>query len=528
MFISRKLLNYTILLITCGCASISPPEGGEKDILSPELVSSTPANKALQVSGKTITLRFNEEVRLKDFNRQLIISPSTENQITSEVDREEVKLTFEKEFLPNTTYYLNFREGIEDITEGNKPKNLTLTFSTGAYLDSGQVQGVVTDLLTSEPAKNINVVLYNVNDTTTIRKNKPYYLTKTDDQGNYVLQNIKYGTYNLYAHQDKNNDNIYNDEKENIGYLATPVEITAQTPPQDLQLVRIDTKPPFISSRQPYLDEYHLNYNEGITAIKIAGGDSTDLYSFIGQNTKTVRFFPNTNQIKGKYFITAQDSAGNAKTDTVNIAFSGKKARRNPTFQVLPKASQVKGNEQFQLIFDAPLRLTNGPLLTLVEDSLTNRVLTYPQEVKANSSKNILLFNLNSKAKETIDIVADTTVLIPVSGDRFKKQKLNLTISEKDQGGSIDLKLKTDYKKYFLELLDKDFKILKTYNSPTSFSINDLEPGTYRIRVKIDEDLNGTWRAGNPDLKTIPEKVINLPRPIEVRVNWVQDVPFEF
>ncbi|RDC65670.1 Ig-like domain-containing domain [Adhaeribacter pallidiroseus] len=524
----RKLINYFFVFIVCGCASISPPEGGEKDIKSPELVSSSPTNKSLQVSGKSITLRFNEEIRLKDFNRQLIISPSTENQIISEVDREEVKLSFEKNFEPNTTYFLNFREGIEDITEGNKPKNLTLTFSTGAFLDSGQVQGVVTDLLTSTPAKDINVVLYAVNDTATIRKNKPYYLTKTGEDGTYLLQNIKYGTYYLYAHHDKNNDNIYNDENEKIGYLANPIEITAQTPPQDLQLVRIDTKAPYITSKQPYLDEYHLNYNEGITAVKIAGGDSTDLYSLISENTKTVRLFPNTNQIKGKYFITALDSAENAKVDTVDIVFSGKKARRDLNFQVIPKTNQVKGNEALQLKFDAPLRLNKGPVVTLVEDSVTNRVLNYPEDVKLNKSKNILNFSLNSKAKKTIDILIDTTVLIPVSGDRFKKQKVSLLVADKDQGGTIDLKINTNYKKYFLELLDKDYKILKTYDTPKSLVLAELEPSSYRIRVKIDEDQNGEWRAGNQDLKTIPEKVINQPKPIEVRINWVQDVPFEF
>lgn len=528
MHLLRKTSLYIFLLFISGCASISPPEGGEKDIKSPELVSSSPANRQLNVTGKTITLRFNEEVRLKDFNRQLIISPNTENTIKSEVDREEVKLTFEKNFISNTTYFLNFREGIEDITEGNKPKDLTLTFSTGAFLDSGRVQGIVTDLLTSAPVKDINVVLYATNDTATIQKNKPYYLTKSGEDGSYLLQNIKYGTYFLYAHQDKNNDNIYNDEKEKIGYLADPIAITAQTPAQDIQILRIDTKAPYVTSKQPYLDEYHLNYNEGIIAVKIIGGDPNDLSSLISENTKTVRLFPSTNQIKGKYFITAIDSANNAKTDTVDLAFTGKKAKRDLTFQVINKNTKVKGNENIQFKFDAPLQLKDGPLLTLVEDSVTKQVFNYPQDIKLNEKKNILSFSLNSKAKNTIELIADTTAILPISGDRFKAQPIKLTITDKDQGGSIDLKINTSYKKYFLELLDKDYKTVRTFDTPKSFIIEDLEPNTYRIRVKIDEDQNGEWHAGNKDLKTIPEKIFNYPKPIEVRVNWSQDVPLEF
>ncbi|MDQ4140566.1 MAG: Ig-like domain-containing domain, partial [Bacteroidota bacterium] len=359
------LLNKTyfsfFILFLSGCASISPPEGGEKDIKSPELVSSTPANQALNVKGKTIVLKFNEEVRTEDFTRQLIISPNVTNNIETEVDREEVKLTFEKNFEPNTTYYLNFREGIEDITEGNKPKNLTLTFSTGAFLDSGRVEGIVTDLLTGAPAKDINVVLYAAKDTATIRNAKPYYLTKTEEDGSYILQNIKYGSYLLYAHQDKNNDNIYNDEKERIGYLANPIEITAETPPQNLQLIRIDTKPPYITSKQAFIDEYHLIYNEGITAIKITGGNTDALSSLISENTKTVRLFPGTNQVKGKYLITALDSAQNAKVDTVDLAFTGKKARRNLNIQILNENKNVKANAAIQLKFDAPLQIKEGP-----------------------------------------------------------------------------------------------------------------------------------------------------------------------
>ncbi|MDQ3290436.1 MAG: hypothetical protein M3Q05_04005, partial [Bacteroidota bacterium] len=140
----------------------------------------------------------------------------------------------------------------------------------------------------------------------------------------------------------------------------------------------------------------------------------------------------------------------------------------------------------------------------------------------------ILSFNLNTKAKNTVEVIADTTILLPVSGDRFKNQLLKLTITDKDQGGSIDIKIKTDTKKYFLELLNKDYKTVKTYDTPKSLLIEELEPNTYHIRIKIDEDENGEWRGGNKDLKTVPEKVFNYLKPIDVRVNWVQDVPIEF
>lgn len=523
----KKKFSYLIISFLTACASISPPEGGEKDTKAPELVSSSPAKQALRVTGKTIILEFDEDVRLKDFNRQLIITPNTGNTIIPEVNRNKIKLEFEKDFEPNTTYFLNFREGIEDITEGNKPKNFALTFSTGTFLDSGRVEGNVLDLLTGLPEKDINVVLYAATDTASIRRNKPYYLAKTGEKGDYQLQNIKDGAYLLYAHQDKNNDNVYNDEREKIAYIAGPITVNAQTPTQDLRTLRIDTKKPYVTSQQAYLDEYQLNYNEGIINVKF-DASTPGLLNLIDDNPKKVRLFPTTNQTKGRYIITAVDSANNAQVDTLQIAFEGKKAKRSAEFTVLNKTPKWRLNDNIQLQFDVPLKLTNGPLLTLLEDSVTKQTLSYPEDIKINESRNILNFTLNTKAKKSVTLTADTTRLLPVSGDRFQQQSVEYALTEKEQSGTIDLRIKTAAKSYILELLNKDFKVLRTYLSPKSFLINNLEPNTYRLRVKLDEDGNGAWRAGDPDLKIMPEKVINRPDLIEMKIDWVQEIDFEF
>ena len=524
----ERFIYYPILVFVTACASISPPEGGEKDIKAPELISSSPARQALRVTGKTVTLEFDEDVRLKDFNRQLIITPNTGNTIISEVNRNRVKLEFEKDFEPNTTYFLNLREGIEDITEGNKPKNLSLTFSTGTFLDSGRVQGNVRDLLTGLPEKDINVILYAATDTLDIRKTKPIYLTKTTETGDYQLQNIKDGTYSLFAHTDKNNDNIYNDEREKIAYLSGPITINAKTPAQDLQTLRLYTKKPYVTSQQAYLDEYQLNYNEGITAVKITGNNAPDLVSLNDKNPKIIRLFPATSQTKGRYLVMATDSANNSKVDTLQINFEGKKAKRSDEFTVINKTPKWRLNDNIQLQFDVPLKLTNGPLFTMLEDSVTKRTLNFPDDIKINETKNILSFKLDTKAKKTVTLISDTTRLLPVSGDRFKKQIIQYALTEQEQSGSIKLDITTNYKSYNLELLDKDFKVLRSFSSPKSLLIENLEPNSYRLRVKIDEDGDGTWRAGNPDLKTMPEKVVNRPELIEIKINWLQEISFDF
>lgn len=57
------------------CAKRGSITGGLKDTLPPVLTSSFPKNFTTDFKGNTITLNFDEYVKLKNTNKQLIISP---------------------------------------------------------------------------------------------------------------------------------------------------------------------------------------------------------------------------------------------------------------------------------------------------------------------------------------------------------------------------------------------------------------------------------------------------------------------
>ena len=114
------------------------------------------------------------------------------------------------------------------------------------------------------------MVLYPTNDTTTIRKHRPYYITQTDDKGNYAFRNIRLGSYLIYAHQDRNNNMFYDNENEKIGYQKDALTITNTTPDVDLVTLKVDTRKPLAESSQKYADEFRIIYNEGLTNIKVA------------------------------------------------------------------------------------------------------------------------------------------------------------------------------------------------------------------------------------------------------------------
>src|SRR5688572_14717723 len=260
----NKLLLVAVLVLINACAAVTPPEGGPKDETKPTLLKSTPTTRSLNFKGKTIALTFSEDIQTNEMNKNLIITPNSGITYTIKTDRENLILEFDKDLEENTTYLLDFREAIADITERNKAENIRISFSTGNNLDSGKVEGIVTNYLNDKPESNIAVALYPESDTANIKAKIPYYFTKTDASGNYSLQNIKPGKYWLFAHNDKNENQYYDQESEKIGYLANPIQITEKPLKQDIKTVVIDTKKPYVLSTQTYSDKNTIVYNEGI------------------------------------------------------------------------------------------------------------------------------------------------------------------------------------------------------------------------------------------------------------------------
>jgi hypothetical protein len=83
-------------------------------------------------------LVFDEYVKLKNVNKQLIVSPPFKNQpeILPTNASKTITIKIKDTLQPNTTYNLNFGQSIEDNNEGNPYQQFKYVFSTGTYIDS--------------------------------------------------------------------------------------------------------------------------------------------------------------------------------------------------------------------------------------------------------------------------------------------------------------------------------------------------------------------------------------------------------
>jgi len=113
----KRLSNFifivVISLVISNCANRGTPSGGEKDITPPVIIKSEPENYSINFKTNEIKIYFDEYIKVKDLQKQLIISPpmDPEPEITplgSASKYITIKIT--DKLLPNTTYAFNFGE----------------------------------------------------------------------------------------------------------------------------------------------------------------------------------------------------------------------------------------------------------------------------------------------------------------------------------------------------------------------------------------------------------------------------------
>jgi len=153
----RYLSFLIFLLILSSCARRGRPEGGPKDFDKPIMVKADPDFRSLQFKEDQIRIYFDEYVKLKEVNTQLIISPPLKySPVISPLGSPSKRITIKLSdtLQENTTYTFNFAQSIIDNTEGNILDNFKYIFSTGDYIDSLKVVGHIKDAYDLEMKEN--------------------------------------------------------------------------------------------------------------------------------------------------------------------------------------------------------------------------------------------------------------------------------------------------------------------------------------------------------------------------------------
>lgn len=227
--IRELFLAIAVATIFVQCASIAQPQGGPRDSLPPLIVSTVPAQKAMNFKGKRIALNFNEYVTLRDQQKEFLISPPNidGSKPTLTVKGRSLLVEFQQQPDSNTTYRLDFGNSIADNNEGNRLGNYAFIFSTGPELDTLMMSGLAIDAQSRDSVIGAMLFFFDAkadsvaSHDSTLFNARPDAVFRTDSSGLFLADILKDKDYRVYAILDKNGNQRYESGADYVAMLDT-------------------------------------------------------------------------------------------------------------------------------------------------------------------------------------------------------------------------------------------------------------------------------------------------------------------
>jgi len=208
----------TCMAVLTQCAAVGTPDGGAYDETPPRVTGSSPKMEATGVKSKKVTIDFSEFIKLEKASEKVVFSPPQLEQPEIKVNGKKIQIEFIDSLKPETTYSIDFSDGIVDNNEGNPLGDFCFRFSTGDSIDTLEVSGYVLNAMDLEPVAGITVGLYkDLSDSAFLKK--PFdRVSRTDSKGHFTVRGIAPGSYRIFAVQDMDGSYSYSARNEMIAW----------------------------------------------------------------------------------------------------------------------------------------------------------------------------------------------------------------------------------------------------------------------------------------------------------------------
>ncbi|MEN1785885.1 MAG: Ig-like domain-containing protein [Bacteroidota bacterium] len=535
MSILKQFLGalFCILSITAlwQCARKGSPTGGPKDVDPPVLLRTEPENLSINFKAKKIRLYFDEYIKLEDVQNQLIVSPPLKyipEILPMGGASKFIEITLKDTLLENTTYTINFGQSIVDHNEGNPNSFLTYVFSTGSYIDSLSLSGVVKDAFDREPESFVSVMLYEIDSAyndSTIYKYPPNYLANTGDSLPFFqLQNLKAGSYKLFGVKDAGKNNVFDQRADKVAFLKDTITL----PTDSLYLLTLFKEiPDYAMSVPSYVAKNKIIF--GYTGK----GDSINIAS-LTQLPDSVKTTIRKERDKDtlNYWITPTD------IDSIVFTITNQPFKTIDTFTVKTRKlamdslalspshkGKISVEDRFYIATNTPLvQLDTTKIGILDKDSLA---VSFTGELDTIANQLAMDFDLLENQKY------EMTLLPGALEDFFGMQNDTLSIrlgtGSPADFGNMTLNVTGDVSyPIIVQLITEKGEIKRELFATEArpFIFNNLDPASYGVRVIFDVNNNQIWDTGHYLKGIQPERVSYYPDIIEVRANWELEQTF--
>ncbi|MRI01446.1 hypothetical protein GH721_12960 [Kriegella sp. EG-1] len=533
---TRRLIGCVFLILIVAalvqCARRGSPTGGPKDTDPPILIKADPPNMSTAFKAKRIRLYFDEYITLKDIQDQLIVSPPLKYTptITPQGGASKfVEIKIKDTLRENTTYTLNFGQSIVDHNEGNPSSFLSYVFSTGSYIDSLTLSGVVKDAFKRKAEEFISVMLYEIDtayNDSTIFKKPPNYITNTlDSTVIFTLKNIKAGKYKLFAIKDEAKNNIFDQNADKIAFsrdtISLPTDSTyLLTLFKEIQNYSIQV-PSFEATNKIAFGYYGLREDfriEHLTALP----DSVNYRYLKLRDKDTLNFWFTPTELDSITFLVINDKLSLIDT------FSVKKRKvGTDSLQLSPNQSgSLDFNKDFAIMLNTPISKVDSTKFSMMDKDSVNVNFN----IMIDSIENAIDFDFVKEPNQSY-----TLNLLPGAITDFFEESndtlnYNLTTNSTADYGNLRLKIQTDSTSYplVIQLTDQQGALRQEIyaEKPKLLEFNNIEPSKYFLRVIFDKNSNKVWDTGDFLKKIQPERVSYYPDTLEIRANWELEETF--
>ena len=566
------------MVMVYSCANMGMPKGGPKDKTPPVIVKSIPEFNQLNFKDNKIRITFNEFVTTDGINDKFVVSPPTTKKPIFRTKGKTFIVDLNEKLHPNTTYSLDFKDGISDNNEGNKYKNLRMAFSTGPELDTLRIVGFVRDAFTLEPAQNCYILLFRGTSDTLIHKARPDFIGKTNSQGFFAVTNLPATSYQIFAMSDIDNNLKYTAGVDSIAFLDKRITPSAEfQPKRDTVVTGADTLVVLGKTRfYPDPINFSLFFEKGFDL-------SLDKYTRPTRKTIDLTFTASTADTfnietlnvhpKGKWNLIEKSK----KSDTLRVWITDSLVYKRDTLSLklsyLQKDSlgafytkkdtiklyllEDQANKQEKNKRRERRKIETEPINVPLSSNIGNAFDPY-RDIRIESPEPIFSFD-SSKVKLYVKkdtsfvrisprikpdtthlrryqisypwdfgtnyrLTIDSTALHTIYGLHGKDLKVDFKTQEEEHYGKIIYSIQNVKGPTIIQILEnnKEETVVKSVriDKDQEITIPFLEPKKYLMKAIFDRNNNGVWDSGNLKDKSEPEEVCYYLSVIKVRSNW--------
>jgi uncharacterized protein (DUF2141 family) len=523
--ISLFLLLVASDFFFSGCATRSTPSGGPRDTTAPAMDTSFPPNGSLFFKGNELIIEFSEFISLKNPGQQINFSPPLKEKPEFTLRGKELSIEWTDTLRENTTYTISFGEAIQDFTEGNVNDRMKFVFSTGSYIDSLRLRGRVIDGRTNQAEKQFLVALYEQsavsnNDSIPFLE-MPAYYTYTDEEGQFELENLRFGNFHVIAFEDKRGNFRLNTGSEKIAFLLDSLALNDSTPPLELKSFLPEDEPRFFGAKHTGNGQIQVAFNYEPDSLEVMriGVDSSFANDFLTweKSSDTSTFWFEQGKLDSLVLLVKADEL----SDTSTIFLRPFKKKK---LEIKAVSESVPFYQSFQFETDRPLLSAEAEMLRVISKKDTLQ----PDSVVLTAPKILSVFPRRRPKELTIYFMEGA--ITGFDGNSNDSTMIKQITLKRDELGTVLFRVNTSSEENLI-LLIKDAQGIEirreNFLGKTNVELKNELPGLYSAEIIIDKNGDGQWTTGDYLSRRKPEPIIKYDEQIEVRANWELELVWE-